>query len=67
MSIKARVQRLERTRGTGGPCARRFTGIVWHDEPIPPDAPSCRRCGFPHILRIRTRIVNATGARDGPP
>jgi hypothetical protein len=67
MSIAARVKRLERARGTGGPCAGRFAGIVRDDEPIPSGASRCPRCGVPHLLRVRMKIVQAPGAGGGAP
>jgi hypothetical protein len=67
VSLAARVKRLERARGAGRPCAGRITSIVLDDQPIPPDAPRCRRCGERHILRLRTVVVKAPGEEGGGP
>jgi hypothetical protein len=65
MSIAARLKRLERAPGAG-PCDGRIAVVVQDDEPIPPDAPRCPRCGDVHAQRI-IEVVEAPRPEDSPP
>jgi serine/threonine protein kinase len=47
-------------------CAGRPLGVVLNDDPVPPGAPRCARCGVYHLLRVRLVVVEAHPARGQP-
>ena len=64
MSIKTRLQKLERKFHTGdGPCTNSgYTIVLMNDQPIPADAAKCPRCGWVHVVRIIEEIVESNNA-----
>jgi hypothetical protein len=65
VKIAPRLKRLERARGVG-PCDGRPLRVVLNDDPAPPGAPRCARCGGYHLLRVRLVVLDAHPAREQP-